>query len=54
MTLHLILLVKVNDAEKEKIDSAKEHKEKSEAYQVAEMRVQQLHKALKRAIGKSR
>ena len=44
----------VNDAEKEKIDSAKEHKAKSEAYRVSEVRVQKLYKALKRSIAKSR
>ena len=44
----------MNDAEKEKIDSAKEHKAKSEAYRVSEVRVQKLYKALKRSIAKSR
>ena len=44
----------VNDAEKDKIDSAKEHKVKSEAYRISEVRVQKLLKTLKRSIAKSR
>ena len=52
--IFLPLLFKVNDAEKDKIDSAKEHKAKSEAYRISEVRVQKLHKSLKRSIAKSR
>ncbi|KAK3862743.1 hypothetical protein Pcinc_031417 [Petrolisthes cinctipes] len=44
---------KVNDAEKEKIDSAAEHRRTSVLYHEAETRVKSLQKELKRAIAKS-
>ncbi|XP_066949548.1 serine-rich adhesin for platelets-like isoform X2 [Macrobrachium rosenbergii] len=45
---------KVNDAEREKIESAAEHRRTSALYHEAETRVKSLQKELKRAIAKSR
>ncbi|KAK8738998.1 hypothetical protein OTU49_003783, partial [Cherax quadricarinatus] len=45
---------KVNDAEREKIESAAEHRRTSALYHEAETRVKALQKELKRAIAKSR
>lgn len=44
----------VNDAEREKIESAAEHRRTSALYHEAETRVKALQKELKRAIAKSR
>jgi len=44
----------VNESEVERNLSAEEHKAKSQAYQLAEQRVQELQRNLKRSIHKSR
>lgn len=44
----------VNDAEKERMESATEHRRTSALYHEAETRVKALQKELKRAIAKSR
>ena len=52
--LKLQISLQVNESEKEKNDSAKEHKLKYRSYQKAESRVQDLQKKLRRSINKSR
>ena len=48
------MLFQVNESEIERNLSAEEHRAKSQAYQLAEQRVQELQRNLKRSIHKSR
>eukprot|EP00096_Caligus_rogercresseyi_P003556 TRINITY_DN1675_c0_g1_i2.p1 TRINITY_DN1675_c0_g1~~TRINITY_DN1675_c0_g1_i2.p1 ORF type:complete len:424 (-),score=126.21 TRINITY_DN1675_c0_g1_i2:488-1759(-) len=45
---------RVNDSEKERNESAEEHRQKSQDYQISERRVQELLKSLKRSIIRSK